>query len=43
MFAVLEAGARVRLRVHWTDRTAHVLLAGIALLLVAFLAGARRV
>ena len=39
MFAVLEAGARVRLRVHWTDRTAHVLLAGIALLLVAFLAG----
>ena len=38
MSAVLAAN-RVRLRVHWTDRTAHVLLAGIALLLVAFLAG----
>jgi iron(III) transport system permease protein len=39
MSAVLEAGARVRLRVHWTDRTAHVLLAGIALVLIVFLAG----
>jgi iron(III) transport system permease protein len=39
MSAVLEAGSRVRLRVHWTDRTAHVLLAGIALALAAFLAG----
>ncbi|HEV8097330.1 MAG TPA: putative 2-aminoethylphosphonate ABC transporter permease subunit [Burkholderiales bacterium] len=39
MSAVLEAGARVRLRVHWTDRTAHLLLAGIALVLAVFLAG----
>ena len=39
MSAVLAAGERVRLRVHWTDRTAHLLLAGIALLLALFLAG----
>ena len=39
MSAVLEAGSRVHLRVHWTDRTAHVLLAAIALGLIAFLAG----
>ena len=40
MSAVLAAGgARVRQRVHWTDRTAHLLLAAIALALVAFLAG----
>jgi len=39
MSAVLEGGARVHLRVHWSDRAAHVLLAGIALALIAFLAG----
>ena len=39
MSAVLQSGAPVRLRVHWSDRTAHVLLAGIASALVAFLAG----
>jgi len=39
MSAVLQSGAPVRLRIHWTDRTAHVLLAGIALALLAFLAG----
>ena len=39
MSSVLRAGAHVRLRIHWTDRTAHLLLAAIALALVAFLAG----
>ncbi len=39
MSAVLAAGARVRQRVHWTDRTAHLLLAALALGLTAFLAG----
>jgi iron(III) transport system permease protein len=39
MSAVLEAGVRVRPRVHWTDRAAHVLLAVVALALIAFLAG----
>jgi iron(III) transport system permease protein len=38
MSAVL-AGARVRQRVHWTDRAAHLLLAVLALGLAAFLAG----
>lgn len=39
MAAVLkQAGAEVRLRSHWTDRTAHVALLVVALLLVAFLA-----
>jgi iron(III) transport system permease protein len=39
MSAVLEAGVRIRPRVHWTDRTAHVLLAVVALTLIAFLGG----
>jgi iron(III) transport system permease protein len=39
MSAVLQPAARVRLRVHWTDRTAHAALASIALVLVAFLGG----
>jgi iron(III) transport system permease protein len=34
----LPAPARMALRVHWTDRLAHVALAGVALLLLAFLA-----
>src|SRR6187431_2580598 len=39
MAAVLkQAGAEIRLRSHWTDRTAHVALALVALALVAFLA-----
>ncbi len=39
MAAVLkQAGAEVRLRSHWTDRTAHVALLIVALLLTAFLA-----
>ncbi|WP_255440406.1 putative 2-aminoethylphosphonate ABC transporter permease subunit [Caenimonas sedimenti] len=39
MAAVLkQAGAAIRLRSHWTDRTAHVALLVVALLLVAFLA-----
>jgi iron(III) transport system permease protein len=36
--AALPAPARVALRVHWTDRLAHVALAAVALLLLAFLA-----
>jgi iron(III) transport system permease protein len=40
MAAVLTTGAQaVRQRVHWTDRTGHVLLGLIALALLAFLAG----
>ncbi|RYY99358.1 MAG: putative 2-aminoethylphosphonate ABC transporter permease subunit [Comamonadaceae bacterium] len=39
MAAVLQqAGAEPRLKSHWTDRIAHLVIAGIALLLVAFLA-----
>lgn len=39
MAAVLQqAGAPLRLKSHWTDRIAHLVIAGIALLLVAFLA-----
>ncbi|MEP6825552.1 MAG: putative 2-aminoethylphosphonate ABC transporter permease subunit, partial [Ramlibacter sp.] len=39
MSAVLkQAGAEVRLQSHWTDRTAHVALLAVALLLAAFLA-----
>ncbi len=34
----LPAPARIALRVHWTDRLAHVALAGVALLLLVFLA-----
>ena len=34
----LPAPARIALRVHWTDRLAHVALAAVALLLLAFLA-----
>jgi iron(III) transport system permease protein len=36
--ATIPAPARVTLRVHWTDRLAHVALAAVALLLLAFLA-----
>jgi len=36
--ATLPAPARIALRVHWTDRLAHVALAGVALLLMVFLA-----
>ena len=39
MAAVLEAGTRVRQRIHWTDRTGHLALGLIALALAAFLAG----
>jgi len=38
MPAILAA-AQIRLRVHWSDRVGHVVLAGIALALAAFLAG----
>jgi len=34
----IPAPARIALRVHWTDRLAHVALAGVALLLLVFLA-----
>ena len=34
----IPAPARITLRVHWTDRLAHVALAGVALLLLVFLA-----
>ena len=37
MAAVL-AGSAVRLRIHWTDRVAHLLIVAVALLLLAFLA-----
>jgi iron(III) transport system permease protein len=36
--ATLPAPTRVALRVHWTDRLAHVALAAVALLLLVFLA-----
>ncbi len=36
--ATLPAPARIALRVHWTDRLAHVALAAVALLLLVFLA-----
>jgi iron(III) transport system permease protein len=36
--AALPAPARVTLRVHWTDRLAHVALAVVTLLLLVFLA-----
>jgi iron(III) transport system permease protein len=39
MSAVLDGGARVRLRVHWTDRIAHLALVALALVLAVFLAG----
>ena len=39
MAAVLQQpGAQLRLKSHWTERIAHLVIAGIALLLVAFLA-----
>lgn len=39
MAATTLAAARVRRKVHWTDRTAHVALGLLALALAAFLAG----
>jgi len=36
--ATLPAPPRIALRVHWTDRLAHVALGGVALLLLVFLA-----
>jgi len=39
MAAVLHPAAPPRQRVHWTERIAHLLLAALALLLIAFLAG----
>jgi iron(III) transport system permease protein len=39
MSAVLDAGGRIRQKIHWTDRTGHLVLGLIALALVLFLAG----
>jgi iron(III) transport system permease protein len=39
MSAVLNPGVRVRQKIHWTDRTGHLVLGLIALALVLFLAG----
>jgi iron(III) transport system permease protein len=36
--SALPAPARIALRVHWTDRLAHLALALVALLLLVFLA-----
>jgi iron(III) transport system permease protein len=39
MSAVLNPGVRVRQKIHWTDRTGHLVLGLIALALALFLAG----
>jgi iron(III) transport system permease protein len=39
MTAVLDSAAPVRQRMHWTDRTGHLVLAAIAVALAIFLAG----
>ncbi len=38
MAVVRQAGAELRLRTHWTERTAHLALAVVAVVLIAFLA-----